>query len=706
MQRSRRREAANAAAARPTCKPGGRRRRRRAACTLTLLAAVAAIVAAVPGGAVADQASQPSSPAAGQIATGSSHSCAVVAAAVRCWGYGGDAQLGYGDRESIGDDETPDAAGPVALGPGPTVKAISAGTVHTCALLDNGTVRCWGFGADGRLGYGNTNTIGDDEAPASAGRVFLGEEAGVPLTATAISAGNGHTCALLVNGAVRCWGFNLDGRLGLGHTNTIGDNELPGSVAPVNLGAGRTAKAISAGGFHTCALLDDDTVRCWGFGGNGRLGYGNTRNIGREPPRPGDPDATPPILPVESVENAGPVFLGTAGGVPLTAKAISAGYGHTCAVLSNDTVRCWGFNGSGRLGYGNTSSVGDDELPGSVAPVDLGQGRTATAIDAGEQHTCAVLDNGRVRCWGWNAFAQLGDGTTNSVGDNEAPGSLDPVDVGPGTATAVSAGDRHSCAQLGDGSVRCWGYGANGRLGYCAQTTIGDDELPGSVGPVALGQPGIPGTSCPGAGVSPHPVAGAPPQAVVVDAAAPPPAQADPLGAALAAQQARARALRGCGRDVARWLLADRRRARGLPASRRLGARRRANRVAALGRAACLKRHGRSPGRVVGLEAAPGNGRILLSFRVAGTEGSKPPAARRYLVKQSLRPIRTARDFARAPQLCRGACTFDVTRLDATATLSITDLRRSRLYHYAVAALDNVSGRRGPRSQTVSARAG
>ena len=203
--------------------------------------------AAASGTAVADQSSQPSSPAAGEISSTNFHSCAVLdSGSVRCWGYGADAALGDASTSSIGDDEAPDSAGPVDIGPGRS-----------------------------RLGYGNTSSVGDDEAPASAGAVFLGSER----SATALSAGDGHSCAILDTGEVRCWGFNADGRLGLLHAQSIGDapGRLPGAAGPVLLadgtmgaagpvdfGDGHSAKAISAGGAHVCAILDDDSVRCWG----------------------------------------------------------------------------------------------------------------------------------------------------------------------------------------------------------------------------------------------------------------------------------------------------------------------------------------------------------------------------------------------------------------------------------------------------------
>ena len=393
-----------------------------------------------------------------------------------------------------------------------------------------------------------------------------------------------------------------------------------------------------------------------------------------------------------------------------TARALTAGFGHTCAVLDDGTVRCWGVPGEGRLGYANLNPIGDDELPGMVAPVDLGAGRTAQAIDAGREHTCALLDAGDVRCWGFNGFGQLGIGNTFSIGDDDTPGSVAAVNLGAGrAAVAISAALEHTCALLDDTSVRCWGRGSAGRLGYCDELTIGNDEPPAAAGPVALGQPGIfrpPG--CP-AVVVPAPPPPPPPAAVVdVPSAAPPgsPAAApDSLAEQLAAQRARAALFAACQRSSRTRFDADRRRARLLVGTRRRLALRQAAARAAQRRAACRRRHGRVPGRVTGLTAvATGGGKVRLTFRVAGTDGAKAPAARRYLVRQSLRPIRTAQDFRRAASLCGGSCSFNVTSLRSSAILTVTRLRRNRRYHYAIAARDNVSSRLGPRSPAVAVR--
>ncbi len=435
-----------------------------------IVALVAALVG-LPAGASAEQASQPAAPAAAQLDVSggtdsdpSGHTCAVLAGGdVRCWGFGGAGRLGYASTITIGDDEDPGSVGPVALGSGHVATAISAGAFHTCARLDDGGARCWGFGGDGRLGYADTSSIGDDETPGSAGPVDVGPGR----TIAAISAGGGHTCAVLDDGAVRCWGFGSDGRLGYGHRNPIGDDETPAAVPPLNFWPGRSATAISAGRDHNCALLDDASVRCWGYGFLGRLGYANEATLGDD----------------ETLEAIGPVNLGAGR----SARAISAGNGHTCALLDDASVRCWGFGGSGRLGYANTNDIGDNEPPGAAGPVDHGPGRSARAISAGDAHSCALLDDGSVRCWGFGGSGRLGYANTNDIGDNESPGEVGPVDLGPGrSAVAISAGGRHTCARLDDGSVRCWGYGFRGRLGDSSEPYIGDDETPGSAAPVNL----------------------------------------------------------------------------------------------------------------------------------------------------------------------------------------------------------------------------
>ena len=183
--------------------------------------------------------------------------------------------------------------------------------------------------------------------------------------------------------------------------------------------------ALTAGASHTCALLREGLVRCWGDNSVGQLGLGTTANLSGQPPY-----------------KNGLVPLGAA------AVALTAGDSHTCALMANQSVRCWGANADGQLGLGNTNTIGDDEVPDAThAAVPLGA--KATAVAAGGNDTCAILQDGSLRCWGLNDYGQLGLGNTNTIGDDEVPSAaVAEVSLGDATA-AVAAGGEHTCALLG-----------------------------------------------------------------------------------------------------------------------------------------------------------------------------------------------------------------------------------------------------------------
>ena len=145
-----------------------------------------------------------------------------------------------------------------------------------------------------------------------------------------------------------------------------------------------------------------------------------------------------------------------------TAVAVSAGYSHTCAILDNGDLKCWGKNNEGQLGDGGYQLVHRHQAPSSTA-IDLGTGRTAVAVSAGSTHTCAILDNGDMKCWGWDSYGMLGDGGSN---DATTEPSSTAIDFGTGrTAVTVAAGEQHTCAILDNGDLKCWGDDRMGTVG-------------------------------------------------------------------------------------------------------------------------------------------------------------------------------------------------------------------------------------------------
>ena len=281
---------------------------------------------------------------------------------------------------------------------GGDVKQLAAGQGHTCALLTTGAVRCWGWGYRGQVGYGNSANIGDDEYPADAGDIELGG------TATQIAAGNDHTCAILEGGSLRCWGYNQWGQLGYGHTQTIGDDEVPAAVGDVDVG-GEVA-SVALGDRHTCALLTTGTVRCWGAGGEGQLGYGNTNSIGDD----------------ETPASVGTVAVGA------TTIALACGGANTCVVLEDGSALCWGENLNGELGQAiedRNEVIGDDETPEFLDPIVLGD--TAKSISMGRDFACALTTSAQLRCWGYAGDGALGYGNKNQIGDDEYPSDAGPV---------------------------------------------------------------------------------------------------------------------------------------------------------------------------------------------------------------------------------------------------------------------------------------
>jgi len=450
---------------------------------LAAAVAVTSLMASVIGASPAfgDVATAPAGSgrgAAATLAAGNQHTCALLSTdTVKCWGRNDSGQLGYGDTNNRGDNagEMSDLLPVVDLGTGITASAVAAGDFHSCALLDTAEVKCWGDNRSGQLGYGDTNNRGDN--PAEMGNALPTVDLGTGRTVVAIAPGDFHTCALLDNGSIKCWGKNLDGQLGYGDTNNRGDNagEMGNALPTIDLGTGRTATAISAGDGHTCALLDNGTLKCWGESKLGQTGHGSKLSLGDNPSEMGN------ALPA--------VDLGTGR----TATAMTAGDFHSCAILDNGTLKCWGKNIYGQLGYGDTNNRGDNagEMGNALPTIDLGTGRTAVAVTAGFGQTCAVLDDATLKCWGRNSTGQLGYGDTIDRGDNpgEMGNALPTIDLGVGrTAVTVTTRHSHICVLLDNSDVKCWGDNSFGQLGVGNTSPLGDaaGEMGANLAPVVL----------------------------------------------------------------------------------------------------------------------------------------------------------------------------------------------------------------------------
>ena len=197
-------------------------------------------------------------------------------ASAKCWGWNGNGWLGQGDKNDRGDQpgEMGDALKVIDFGPGRTVLQIGIDNSHACARLDDNTVKCWGQQAEGNLGNGKPGFDAVGDAPGEMGDKLPTVDLGVGRTAKRVSVGARHSCAILDNDKVKCWGSNMKGQLGLGDTNNRGDapGEMGDALPYVDLGAGRTAVQLVASYFHSCAILDDDSLKCWGGGSFGSLG--------------------------------------------------------------------------------------------------------------------------------------------------------------------------------------------------------------------------------------------------------------------------------------------------------------------------------------------------------------------------------------------------------------------------------------------------
>ena len=400
---------------------------------LLVLATALTALLVLPGPAArAEAVPEGSDPITGvvQVENGDTHACArLTTGRAMCWGTGDENRLGFngisdsnraGFVQGVGD-----------VGQLTQIAQLSLGAAHSCARLTTGQARCWGENQNRQLGTGDQNDGGPFVVENRTGGALTG--------VTAIAAGANHTCAIVAGGQVRCFGSNVNGQLGDG---SLQPRTRPVIVLDVNgSGALTGATQISAGNNYTCVRLNTGQARCWGNNTSGQLGRGNVDSRNR------------PVV----VKNAN-------GTAPLTGVTqVSAGASTTCARMSDNSARCWGSDFNGVLGNGGVDDSTD--LPVRVLAVSGGGFLAGVKnISVGGAHVCATVSGNQLRCWGDGNDSQLG---TGDVSDRNRPAVVRNVaDTGALLgATQVSAGEDFSCARLNNGQARCFGQDTDGSLG-------------------------------------------------------------------------------------------------------------------------------------------------------------------------------------------------------------------------------------------------
>lgn len=370
-----------------------------------------------------------------QVAAGHSFSCGLTSEGkAYCWGQNSSGALGNGT--------TAHETSPVPVGTTETLTDLAAGSAHICGLSSKGEVFCWGENSRGQLGIGTTN---HESAPALVNHSALGR-------ARKISAGESHSCALMEDGRVFCWGRGDFGQLGNGGTS---DLSSPTEVV-LNLVTGAGVLDLTSSGDHSCILSNMGQLQCWGSNSFGQLG---TETQGGSS-----------ITPADVVAPSGVRFV-----------SVSAGLSHTCALSSEGAAYCWGSNLAGQLGTSATPTT----KPQLVDTSQVSAFGKFKSITAGAANTCALNSKGEAYCWGKNIKGQLGVNTNTDTTRPEGAAIAFPE--AHSFVRNIAVGTDHVCAVHASGKPFCWGGNTNGALGV--GTTL-DAKMPMGLNTNEISRPG------------------------------------------------------------------------------------------------------------------------------------------------------------------------------------------------------------------------
>lgn len=366
------------------------------------------------------------------IAAGWRHACAVKAdKTLKCWGASGNGAGAYygaiGDGAAV-DRDTPvtvsgcltfgyDPAATSEIASGcastPITNSMSAGGLTTCAIKNaDNTIWCWGYDAYGQIGDGTLSTYR-----------YIPYQAGTK-TWKKVSVGGKVVCGLASDNTAWCWGKNTYGE--------VGDNSTTQRNAPVAVNGGATWIDVSAGGYNSCGIKTDGSAWCWGNGASGALGNGGTANS--------------------------PIPVAVSGGYTWKRIAVGENGDANCAIKSDDTLWCWGYNNSAG-GHGTYGALGVGTTGNKLVPTQVGTATWKYVSTNGYTNGCGIQSDNTLWCWGAKYLNYNGDGGNSGT-------ALSPVQISSESWKLVSVGYTHSCGVKSDDTIRCWGGAQMGLSPY------------------------------------------------------------------------------------------------------------------------------------------------------------------------------------------------------------------------------------------------
>lgn len=321
-------------------------------------------------------------------------------------------------------------------------KQVTAGFGHSCAIAFDNRVYCWGYNVNGQLG---NNSYATSYIPVLVNtdpvinRNFI----------TTIAAGSAHTCAADSSGNAYCWGNNYKEQIGLDKSTTTAKN-------PTLVSGLSGVTQLTAGDYHTCAIVESGRVYCWGSNGYGQLGIGATAA----------PDTCS-----DGYGCTNTPMLVTISGNPII-KSIISGHGHTCALDTTGKVYCWGENNVDQLGIASSDTCAGTDCSKSPIHISVLDSKGVVALNSSSGNgnaVCAITSAGTAYCWGADGSGQLGDGaTTNRFASVTGANT---ITISGKKIIAMSVGDYHTCAITLDNLAYCWGANGSGQLGIGNYTT-------------------------------------------------------------------------------------------------------------------------------------------------------------------------------------------------------------------------------------------